>query len=216
MRILDIYQKYQIIPVLQQHQLRVAAVGQKISTYFPQVNMKTVVTACLLHDMGNILKIDFDSPLSKEALTIEQRKAGDELKASFQKKYGNDEYLATIEIVKEIGVSEQVLKVINEMFFTKLIDAQFAQNSLERKICEYADMRVDPYGVTSLEARLADIKDRYKNKYVSVERQKELENFFDEMRKIEIELFDQIELRLEDLNNQNLSDTIENLKTFEI
>ena len=55
----EIYAEFKIMPNLQLHQLRVAAVGKLISEHFTvPVNVRDVVLACLFHDMGNILKFD--------------------------------------------------------------------------------------------------------------------------------------------------------------
>jgi 5'-deoxynucleotidase YfbR-like HD superfamily hydrolase len=46
---------------LQLHQLRVAAVGQIICESIPDFDeTEEVVTTCLLHDMGNIIKFDLN------------------------------------------------------------------------------------------------------------------------------------------------------------
>jgi hypothetical protein len=62
MKILDIYKDYQIPDNLQLHQLRVAGVAKLTFDNWlsekPDINLITSV--CLLHDMGNIIKFDFE------------------------------------------------------------------------------------------------------------------------------------------------------------
>ena len=69
MNILQIYKKYQIMPQLAEHQLTVAAVAEELLNHlsFPPkadpppaeiLDRHDVVAACLLHDMGNIVKFD--------------------------------------------------------------------------------------------------------------------------------------------------------------
>ena len=59
MTILEIYEKYKIMPQLQEHQLRVASVAKTICDHLlVPVHTDHVVSVCLLHDMGNILKFD--------------------------------------------------------------------------------------------------------------------------------------------------------------
>ena len=61
---------------------------------------------------------------------------------------------------KEIGVSEGVLERIGAMGFQNLRATRDSAD-FEQKICEYADLRVGPFGVLSLADRIADIHKRY-------------------------------------------------------
>ena len=62
MNIFNIYAKYKIPPQLQTHQLRVAAVAKTICEHlWPKLSdMRTIISTCLVHDMGNIIKFDLD------------------------------------------------------------------------------------------------------------------------------------------------------------
>ena len=61
MNISEIYEKYQIMPQLQNHMYRVAGVASVICNNFSKpVDKNSVVSACLLHDMGNIIKSDLN------------------------------------------------------------------------------------------------------------------------------------------------------------
>lgn len=215
MTIIDIYHKYQIIPILQLHQLRVAAVGKTIASQFDQVDSHIITQVCLLHDMGNILKIDFDSMFSQKTLDENQRKQGKLIKTTFEKKYGENEHDATLAIIKEIGIEPQVSQIVEAMCFTKIESDDFLRAPLEHQICEYADMRVDPYGVVSLEQRLADLENRYKDRYSTLEHQQNRQKFAQLMRQVEANILNQINLSAQMLNNERLNDTIESLKLFE-
>lgn len=216
MNILQVYRKYQIIPILQAHQLRVASIGFKLADYYPNINKNDVVTSCLLHDMGNILKIDFDSPLSQQTLTEKQRIEGQLIKNSFQAKYGDDEHEATLAIIKELPVSQKVQDIVQAICFTKIVSDDFLKFPVEHLICEYSDMRVDPYGITTLEQRLKDLEVRYKKRFPNPEHRENRKKFAQVMQKVEEKLFEQIDLDPEMLTNQTLNDTIEHLKTFKI
>lgn len=216
MNILKIYQKYQIIPILANHQLRVAGVGSQLADYFPDLNKKDIITCCLLHDMGNILKINFDAPLSQETLTLAERSSGKKIKNEFQKKYGPDEHVATLKIVKELEVNRSVQDIIEAICFTKITDDQFLEHPLEHLICEYADMRVDPYGITTLDKRLEDLEKRYKGRFPTKKHQENRKKFARVMREVEKKIFADIDFEPEMITNQSLNDTIENLKSFNI
>jgi len=61
MTIQQIYDHYDIMPSLQLHMLRVTAVAAMIVESFNQpLDKNNIIKACLLHDMGNIVKFDFN------------------------------------------------------------------------------------------------------------------------------------------------------------
>lgn len=216
MTISQIYQQYQILDILSLHQLRVASVGKMICDYYPDVNQANIIVACLLHDMGNILKINFDSPLSKKTLTAQERLAGKKNKDLFQQKYGDNEKSATLKIIEELSVSQQIKDIVAGMCFTSIVNDDFLKAPIEQQICEYADMRVDPYGIVELSDRLDDIEKRYKDRYPSKQHQQNRVNFAQVMKKVETQLFNHIPIEPSDINNQALNDTIKNLKQFKI
>jgi hypothetical protein len=147
----EIYARFNIMPSLQKHMRRVAAVGALIlSGEDSRINKNDVIAALLLHDIGNIVKF----------------RLGDEL-ASWQKiqqetiaKYGSVDHEATEKMVKDLGVNKRVAWLISEMVFENLLQV-IDSNDRELKICLYADQRVAPYGVVSLQERFADLRRRY-------------------------------------------------------
>ena len=53
----EVYSEYKIMPTLQLHQLRVAAVARLVCDHLTHpINTRDVILACLFHDMGNIIK----------------------------------------------------------------------------------------------------------------------------------------------------------------
>src|SRR3989344_8748672 len=100
----EIYSAYKIMPSLQLHQLRVAAVAKLLCEGCTKpINEHDVILACLFHDMGNIIKSelsyfpDFTEP---EGVEYWER-----VKADFVEAYGTDSHTANIAIAKEIGFS---------------------------------------------------------------------------------------------------------------
>ena len=58
MNIQEIYTKYKIMPSLQLHQYRVAGVAMYLCERVKmKIDTDNIIAACLLHDMGNIIKI---------------------------------------------------------------------------------------------------------------------------------------------------------------
>jgi hypothetical protein len=157
--ILDIYSQYKIVPFLQLHQLRVAAVAKQIcdSLKVP-VDTDGVVVAALLHDMGNILKFDFSrfpDVFQPEGITYWQS-----VQAEYRAKYGPDEHDATLAIAEELHVPSRVIGYIKAVGFSN-VPSTLADPSIEKKICCYSDQRVAPNGVVSIRQRLEEGAKRY-------------------------------------------------------
>jgi len=147
------------MPSLELHQLRVAAVAKLICDNFQKpVQTNDVVVACLFHDMGNIVKFQLgDIP---EFLEPEGLAYWEDVKTEFIEKYGREQHAANETIAREIGLSEDVISCILAINFSKIGEV-VASGSFEKKICEYADSRVGPHGVLSLDERLRDGRKRY-------------------------------------------------------
>ena len=57
----EIYEEYKIMPNLREHMLRVAGAASLICDNFTEpLNKEEIISACLLHDMGNIIKFKLD------------------------------------------------------------------------------------------------------------------------------------------------------------
>ena len=89
MQIRDLYDKYNLMPQLREHQLRVGGIVRLITN-----DHDSIITA-LVHDMGNIVKFDLDKPYNKidavEKWKIEQ----EHVRAT----YGRDAHEATYAIL---------------------------------------------------------------------------------------------------------------------
>ncbi|MCC6711146.1 MAG: hypothetical protein IT416_02215 [Candidatus Pacebacteria bacterium] len=156
----QIFDYFQIPPGLQQHMYTVAGVGKYICDHWVGEPIKTheTVAALLIHDLGNLIKFDlspgatiYDPVLNSEEWHFIQRK--------MVEKYGPDAHLATYKMAQEVTANQLILELINSMDATNLTAT--LNKSWEEKICEYADLRVTPIGITSLNDRLDDIHQRY-------------------------------------------------------
>ena len=150
------------MPQLAMHQLRVAAVAQQICAHIKEsVNADLVIAACLLHDMGNILK--FDLSQFPEFLQPEGAEYWQKVKDDYAQKYQTtDDHAATLAIVQEIGAPKRVGELVGIVGFV-YGSANAETSDYDRKICAYADMRVGPHGILSLEERLMESAKRYSN-----------------------------------------------------
>lgn len=168
----EIYRDYHIMPALAAHQFRVAGVACAIMDAFDAPTIAApfyrdeVITACLLHDMGNILK--FDLSQFPEFLEPEGSAYWEGVKRDFVMKYGQNEHVATLAIAEEIGVSTRTREYIDAVGFPNASKTA-GSGSLEKMICCYADQRVAPHGVVSLEERFEEGSRRYAGRAHRVE-----------------------------------------------
>ncbi len=225
-KILDIYEEYKIMPILQIHQLRVTAVATQICENINvEVDKESIITACLLHDMGNIIKFIIGSiPQSIEPLGLEYWQ---NVQHDFINKYGKDEHHATIHIAQELNINEKIVDLINCIGFHTAKD-NLESNDFNKKICAYADMRVTPDGINSLENRLSNLKDRYhgENKTSnldlgyekdSLELHIESRNLFEvSLREIEQQIFEKCSITPQDINDESVKNLILELQNYEI
>lgn len=156
-----IYKKYGIPTNLQRHMLTVAAVAELIcdSLEGVSVDKDLVIKTCLLHDMGNIIKFNFDDP---SLLDEGDRQKVDELREIrllYLKKYGQTPDEATIAIIKEITSDARIVEICEGGHW----DVNHGNEKdfvWEKKIVCYADMRVGPFGILPIRERFANLVER--------------------------------------------------------
>ncbi len=163
----EVYAAYTIMPSLQLHQLRVAAVGKLICDNFENpVNAHDVILACLFHDMGNIVK--FDLTLYPDLLEPEGLEYWRGKQREFVQKYGTSAHAASVAIAQEIGLSDSVVSIIDRVGFSEM-ERTAQGDSRELQVVAYADCRVATHGVVSLEDRFDEAIGRYTHRYQTVE-----------------------------------------------
>jgi Pyruvate phosphate dikinase, AMP/ATP-binding domain len=162
--IISIYRSYRIPENLQRHMLEVSAVAKWILANRNEknkLNERDILTTLLLHDIGNIVK-GLDESFAN--LFPEGYKYMPYWKAVQQwikGRYGESDTIATINMAKEIGVSDRVLFLLENKQF---LNNEFTYNSedMALKICAYSDQRVSPYGILPIRQRLREAVNRYK------------------------------------------------------
>jgi predicted CoA-binding protein len=165
MTIQQIYDTYKIPKELQTHMYRVALVWSTIAhhSWLTQDTQEAIKTACLLHDMGNIIKFTFDRPIAWLSV-YENPQYRQQVQQDFVKRYGPDEHHATQAIAKEIWVNNTIQELIASIGYSQIAH-HLGTNNFSAKICCYADMCVTPYGIKGMEARMQEAFLRYKGKY---------------------------------------------------
>ncbi|HUO56050.1 MAG TPA: HD domain-containing protein [Candidatus Paceibacterota bacterium] len=156
----EIYDTYSLMPVLQHHQIRVAAVARALCDHFSEpLDGTIVILACLFHDMGNIIKSQFDRfPYDNES--DKPQEYWEAVKRGYVERYGADEHGATEAIAREIGLPEKGIDIIENMRFSKTRWI-FEEAPWEYKIAKYSDLRAAPYGIVPLAERLEEANKRY-------------------------------------------------------
>lgn len=210
-KITDIYSEYKIIPNLQMHQLRVAAVAKQICESLRlEIDKDVVIRVCLLHDMGNIIKSKLD--YFPEFVQPEGIEYWQSVKAEFIEKYGDDEHEATIKIIKELNQSEKIIYLAGENRFPYMCKHRDGED-FTQKLIHYVDGRVGPHGVLSFDERMNDANKRYKSVSFHDEERDRLVNCG---RDIEKQIFAHSNIKPEDINDESVAKIIEELKNFEI
>ena len=178
------------------------------------IDRKNIITACLLHDMGNIIKFDlsFTDKLNPGKFTKNDLTYWQKVKDAYIQKYGPDVHQASILVAKELGVNDRIIELIDCISF--LGAPQNAKGAgFGKKIMQYSDDRVGPMGVVSLEERFADLRKRYiHHKTASSER----DDFENAVREIEKQIFEHCKIRPEDITEEAIKPYIERLKNYKI
>ncbi len=211
----EIYAQYDILQSLQLHQLRAAAVAKMICEHFTQsINARDVTLACLFHDMGNIIKSNLE--VFPDFLKPKGREYWEGVKKDFITKYGTDEHAATVAIAREIGLREGAIRYIDGIGFTMLA-ATRDSSSYEQKICEYADLRVGPHGVLSLDERIEEARVRYVEHHqdMSTDRSR-FAILLAAAREVEHQIFVNENIRPEDINDASVAPLIQELWEYPV
>ena len=209
MNIIEIYKKYHLPENLQMHMLRVTACSNLILDNWigPEIDKEAITRVCLLHDMGNMVKIPEDFSDDKEFIRIRKK---------YFDIYGTNDHEINLEIGKIEGLSEKEIMILDGKRSRKN-EETLASNSYERKICAYCDQRVAPNGVIGIKERLEECKVRYQNKPLSVWSNEEKANYLIECAlAIENQVMNYCSIKKEEINDESIKIYIEKLKKYNI
>ena len=209
MNIIEIYNKYYLPENLQMHMLRVAACSNLIIDNWNglEIDKESIIRVCLLHDMGNMVKIPEEESKDEEFLKVRKK---------YFDKYGTNDHEINLEIGKQEGLTEKEITILDGKRSRKN-EETLQSNSYERKISAYCDQRVAPNGVVGIKERLEDAKIRYKDKPLSVWSNEEKANYLIKCSLgIEKQIMKYCKLKPEDINDSTIETYIEKLKKYEI
>ena len=209
MEISKIYKKYYLPKSLQMHMLRVAGCSNLIIDNWtgPEINKKTIIRVCLLHDMGNIVKIP--EGFSKD-------KNFNKIRKEYLAKYGHYDNIINLDIGKKEGLTDEELKLLDGMQ-TSENEKTRDTNKYERKICTYCDQIVAPYGIVGIIERLQDAKKRYgKNPLSNWSNEEKAKQMIQCALEIEKQIMQYCKIKPEDINDNSVQKYIEKLKTYDV
>ena len=170
----------------------------------------------MLHDIGNLVKVTEDKfeSLFPDTYQMESFQYWKNIRDSIIRRYGRTDTEATANIIKEIGVRDVIVDMIEKKQFINNINT-YHDDNYAIKICAYADQRVSPNGVLSLENRLNEAIVRYrgvKNASVNSINREELIEY---AKKIEMQIFEYVDGKPEDITDVAIKEYIEELKNFQ-
>lgn len=206
MTIAQIYSRYRIMPQLQLHMYRVAAVGNVILDNWrgPQVNRDLITQVLLLHDMANIVKFDLSG-----------KPAWQKIQQDFISRYGSDEFQATVAIAQELKLTERMIYLIGHRSSPDL--GQVVKSSdWELKLASYPDFRVAPGGVVSVKKRWDDISRRYRRKTHPLAQADFIATAYRYCLELESQLQPFISLPLNQITDSIISPYLKSLPNYEL
>lgn len=205
----EIYKKFGIPPNLQEHMQRVFGIVSFIEQHWKNkeavVDWDMLKRAALLHDLGNIVRFDFDKHpefLGKEQKNVESWK---KKQKEVIKDYGSDDHLATESMLREINTEPQIINIIQKKSFGNSI-AIINSDNWPLKILYYADLRTLPWGIGTLEERITDIRERMP-KYTS---RPDFEDLVNASREIEKQIQGNLKISVVEIDEKQLKTSISN------
>jgi hypothetical protein len=189
----------------------VAAVALQICDSFDfPLNRRDLAIGCMLHDIGNIVKFRLrDFP---EVMPGEDVEYWENIQKQYIKKYGAEEHEANMGVTRDVGVSKEVLEIVDAVGFHNWCMVKDG-STWEHKIASYADSRVAPFGVKSLDERLLDANKRYSGTSHTADSDRDM--LYDCIRDVEAEIFSHLKIKPEDINDESIEKYFEELKKIE-
>jgi len=215
LKIAAIYRTYRVPPNLQLHLLRAAAVGALICDNWtgPEMNRDDILSTLLLHDIGNIVKADYEQLVDLFPEEFQNLAYWKTVQVAVRARFGADDNEAALRIAEELGASKRVLELMRGKQFVMNQETSISDD-WELKVCAYSDQRVSPLGVRSLKARLYEAKARC----AAIPRASVNNPRFDELVacavEIENQLSQHVQMPLEEVSEESIKKMIDSLREY--
>ncbi len=202
-----IYDRFFITPNLREHMLRAASVGKQICEHWqgPKINKEDIIAVLLIHDLGNIVKMDLETETGLKILGKEAQNIGHwkKIKKEIIQKYGYDDHEVTEKMANELNMSKQLIFILNHKILLKN-DFILNSNDYNIKIAAYCDQRIGPFGILPLKVRFAEIKERYGKRTGTNLNTPKLDFFMECGIKIEEQIFQHLKITPDNINDQSI------------
>jgi hypothetical protein len=197
--------------------LRVAAVAEWLIQRWngPRINRRRLMRVLLVHDIGNIVKRDYDRlPELPDAERVDVE-TWREVQARYRSRFGDDDELANRTLAREIGLDDDELDLIDRMQFEQN-DKICASDDHDLKLAAYADHRVGPSGILSLSGRFDDIRRRYRGAYSAFMQSARAAFLMDCATRIERQIFEHCPFAPRDIDDIAVTPLTFALASFEM
>jgi len=212
----QIYKKFNIPSNLIMHLYRTAAITEMIADNWigERLDKDILVATMLIHDLGNIVKIELDTQEGVSYFTEEDKLNLNNFKETQKEiieRYGPNDNVVNVKIAQELGANQRILFLINHSF--KDNEETRDSKDIYLKIREYADQRTDIDGILSIKERLQKAKNRYllkKNKQFAIDPKFDL--WVECAIDIENQIFQYCTIKPEDINDESIQKYIDKYK----
>lgn len=201
MNIKSVYGKFGVTPNLEKHMLTVAQVILFIKEHWrgPEIDWEALKKSALLHDVGNIVKFDLEK--YPHLLGDKKYKIGywKQIQKETIEKYGRDDNEATKKMLYEVGINKKIIEIVFNKAFGNVVQIAASQDWYV-KILLYADLRVLPDGVATMEERFEDIRERmpkYTNRI-------DFEDLLEAAKEIENQIQEKLNIPVSEINNKSI------------
>ncbi len=131
---------------------RAAAIAELICDKWsgPRINKEDILAVSLIHDIGNIVKFNLETPTGIKLLDREKKEVIENLRgvrARTVAKYGTDDHKVTQKMAEELGINKRLMYLLTYGGHT-FTDTRLPQlDDWDVKVYAYADFRIGPFGV---------------------------------------------------------------------
>lgn len=212
-----VYSKYRVPLLTRKHMYRCAALASYICDHWKgdlgKINKNNLIIALLLHDVANIVKIDFKATYDElERNSIHYWLS---VKDLMEKDYGKDDHEAVALICEEIGISKDIIELIRQKEFRKNRETYESRN-FTRMVAAYCDQRISPNGLMSLEDRLKDARVRREGDKSASVNQEDYEEMKAYILKVEREIQKNVDIDLSEINDTEIEKYIVNMREINL
>lgn len=164
----SIYDRFEVPPNLRMHMIRAAALAEFVCDNWkgPKISKEDIIAVSLIHDLGNIVKFDMETPIGLKLLG-DQIKDLDKLRKIRDKvktKYGIDDHDATQNMAKELGINDRLMFILKNGGHAFKDPKLLESNDWDIKIHAYTDFRVGPFGIMPIKDRFEEFRRRQKTR----------------------------------------------------